>query len=847
MLFDVGRRRAGLASIAVPRAVGGQLVVRTSVPRARQVRFVVTLNGRRIERRFDGQPGPVVRLRLGADEGLRHGRNTVRVLILDRGGAYTELTRRFTISPALPIAAAGPDRAVRTGVPVTLTARGSLPAAGRGTLSYRWSVVSGPTPLLPLAAPASPTLRLTPDQVGTYALRLTVIQRGGANAGATSSDLVTLTSQPVTPPIGVPVQTGSAASGQPAVSVGGTPYPLASGDAVIVLGFDRATLQQQLPTTSFAANEASGALSAIRSAASGRSLLVMLFNPTGTPPTLGAWSRVVAAAGGKASPGYFTGGGSGFSVIGVAGDAGNAYQSFPPANVAPAMSGYLQVGGNGFQYRFAASKYPSFNTSAAASGLSNTMTIGGSTYTSDAMPACATGGFQWVIVSALTLELQVAGTTATNGCGADDVQAQFGLATNLRGLPLDADRQPSLVFLQSIGAPRDITTAGAASSWNALTAAVASLGGTTEVFWSAGASASQPYALVGSSPGGPPRSAAEASAALTGGPGVLSGLLRRGHDWKFLPSMATPGTTAVPVAAQIAYQAPTVWPLSSTPAQIAAMDWIAQQLDLVPNSANSCEIPAPPGPRGLYCTDEGWSNQRQSLAALQYSANPSFTATDLTAAKAQLDTEFNYVANIYTSSAQLTSILGQQSKKAKVDLNTITQQVVADVDADGELTADLTQLVSDLLSGATYFLPDAGEQVAGALASILQVAVYTGEDPQSGLPLSAQVQARAKDLGTSMDAYFQNADDGVKHVTDIIVSDWGKLSAAAANPGFQPVSSRTQERLVTLSEGAIGGWIWGKLMPMAYQLDILHAGKLNPDPSNRPPTPAPCRAHSARW
>ena len=730
VLFDVGRSRPKLVAITSPRAVGGQLVIRTSVPRARQKRFVVTLNGRAIQRRFDGQPGPVYRLRLGADEGLRHGRNTVSVTVIDRDGDYAVRSSSFAISRRVPIAGAGPSRVTRGGAPVTLSARSSRPsAAGKGTVRYRWRVVSGPVaPPLSLANPVAPVLTLTPSAVGTYVLRLTATQTGGPDAGASSSDLVTVVNQPVTPPIGVPVSTLDASGG---ISVGGTDYALQGSDSVVVAAFDRATLTQLLPTTSYSASQAATALSQLTTAGGTHKMVVMIANPSGKALGDGAWAKVVAAAGGTLSASYFTGGDSGFSVIGTSGDTGNAYQSVPLSTATTGqMSGYLQVGGNGFQYRFVAAEYPSFTTSASAGALSNTMTINGSSYSSTPMPACATGGFQVVMVSAVTLAGKANLTVPTNGCGSNSDQVnQLQLSTNLLGLQVLLG-PPVLVFVQSIGAPRDISSAGTAGTWNILATSISKLGGTAQVFYGAGASANQPYSLVGT-PGLAPGAGAEASATLGGGPGTLAGLLRRSHAWSFTPSLAAPGLSTAPVVAAIAYQAPTPWPLSNDPGHIAALNSIAASLGLVPNASNSCEFPAPPGPRGLYCTTQNWANERESLANLTYTPNPNFTAGEFSDAKTQLDTEFGDVANVYAGAAQLTSILGTQAKGAQVNLNTITQGVVKDVDADGQISVDVFQLMADLLNGATFFTDGLSQQISGALASMLQVGVDTGEDPRA--------------------------------------------------------------------------------------------------------------------
>ncbi|MGD9571386.1 MAG: hypothetical protein AB7V62_05860 [Thermoleophilia bacterium] len=844
-VFEMVRRSPGLVSVRVPRRVGGWLVIRSRVPRDGQFRFVVTLIGKRIDRLFDGQPGPELRLRMGAGEGVRHGRNVVRVSLIDRRGREDVQTRSFRVAARLPIAAAGPDRVTRGNAPVTLTAARTRPARGGGEVAYRWTVVSAPPALLTLQQPDSPSLTFSPPAVGRYVLRMTATQTSGPNAGATTSDLVTVTSGPTTPPIGIPLDTGATSGGAPAVTVGGDAYALGSGDAVIALALDRGTLQQLMPTTSYAANEASQALSDMKNAAPKTgSALVVLVNVPGQALTDKNWGKVVTYAGGTAPATYFTSGSTtGFAVIGTVGDAGNAYALFPPAGTTypPAIDGYLQVASNGVDYLFAPGDYPSFDTSSSTGTLSNTMTINGTEYPSDPMPSCATGGFQMLIVSSLTMEVQLNKTTATAGCP-DDANQQVILGSNLASLPIQDYFAPSVVLLQSIGAPRDVSAAGGVQ-WARLAGIIATLGGTAEVFWNAGGSASQPYALAGV-PGAGPGGGVEASAALTGGPGRVSGLMRHTKAWTYAPSLGSPGGTPVPMAPGIAYQAPTPWPLSQTPAHIAAQNDIATRLGLVPDASNSCELPAPPGPRGLYCSDENWTNQRISLNQLSYETTPAYTSEQFTAVQNQLNTEFTYVANLYSSTAQMEKVLGRESQGAQVDLNTIVQQVVSDVESDGSVGANMSTVLADVLNGLSYAIGGgAGANIAKALATLLQVSATSAQDATTGLPLNERIQVRAKDLGTEMDAYYQAADDGLAHIVDIIVSDWGKLSAASTNPVFSPVSTRTQNQTVTMSSAAVSGYVWGQLMPMGYQLDILQPGKLNPNPSN--PATYQCSQDSA--
>ena len=268
----------GQRLILAPRAhtVAGPVTVVLRVghgymPRALQV----TLNGRDISSYFHTVRHGRRTTQVSPSQGLRFGRNVLTV-VLDPGDRPTERQSiRFSVSRALPLAAAGPDRRVAVGSPAALDGSATLPRAfGRSTplslhLRLHWRLVARPrgsharlfgetrtiTSLLGLRQPggvAHPGLR--PDRLGLYRVALRV-----DDGRRSSVDTVTEQATPNTAE--VPIDTavnGTTAGGvhRQGIAIGYHPaqlgyrgprgaeqfYPLPSGDAAQVVVVDRGTL-----------------------------------------------------------------------------------------------------------------------------------------------------------------------------------------------------------------------------------------------------------------------------------------------------------------------------------------------------------------------------------------------------------------------------------------------------------------------------------------------------------------------------------------------------------------------------------------------------------------------------
>jgi len=217
-----------------------------------------TLNRRPVRLRQDFRTGHRLAV-LNRTDGLRRGRNTLRLVAFTRDGRYATLTRSATIPRSAPMAAAGRDRRLVAGRTLRLDGRRSRPGLPAHRLTYRWRVVGKPAGKLPrLRRPAStrpnvllrhsttarPKVRLR--EPGRYTLAMTVTEHGGNGATRRSTDLLETTVAPAAPPTGAPIDTMSEQNGKTGVRIGTSPahfYPAPPSGQIAVLGLDPKTLR----------------------------------------------------------------------------------------------------------------------------------------------------------------------------------------------------------------------------------------------------------------------------------------------------------------------------------------------------------------------------------------------------------------------------------------------------------------------------------------------------------------------------------------------------------------------------------------------------------------------------
>lgn len=531
----VRRSPSLLAEARTARGRGGAAVLSTTRSRHSAVVLRASLNGKPVGEAI-AHRGVRHRAELGAGDGLRFGRNRLRIVGYDERGRYDVETESFTIRRDRPLAGAGHDRAARRGTVVRLTAKSTRPARRGARLSYRWRVIDAPRgakPKLRRAGSATPGLR--PNGFGTYRLRLSVSEarpRGGRTAGASAAgeagpttageaaatDVVTVTVQPDDPPIGVPIHTLTATG---TISVNGVDVAN-TGGAMSYAVLDRAT--RAVLASGSVAGSATG-LQQIEKAFENRAeprYMVVASSRTGVPP---ADVPALKAFLGKLGAGElgerdrreitYAEEGFAFSVLGLPGSPqGSAFvnverQQAPTAQAGD-ISGFLQLHPyappspaaepDGPQptglYGFVYGAEPTFDTRAPGAEGANRMVIGGSVYDAEWPDEAPQGsGFHLVAVDPASLQLQDEEDEedrfnmifpTNTGNAAEDQKTTHSLAERLK----EAIGANDLVLMQSIGHPHPTTAA-----WGELIDAVEAAGGTRAVI--GGLDGSGGYAFVG--------------------------------------------------------------------------------------------------------------------------------------------------------------------------------------------------------------------------------------------------------------------------------------------------------------------------------------------------------------
>lgn len=159
-----------------------------------QVRILARLNGENVSAAFAG-PGRRHAARLSAADGLRQGRNVLRVRVSHFHGQVRYFKRVVVVPRGVTIADAGPAPRALAEAAVQLDGSRSRPARranGKpmaGGLRYRWTIVSSPLGSHPqLEGADGPKPLLRGDRPGVYRIRLTTtMAAAGPGDGAMRS------------------------------------------------------------------------------------------------------------------------------------------------------------------------------------------------------------------------------------------------------------------------------------------------------------------------------------------------------------------------------------------------------------------------------------------------------------------------------------------------------------------------------------------------------------------------------------------------------------------------------------------------------------------------------------
>jgi hypothetical protein len=600
--FALVRRSPRLLRLGGPRRSSRRAQVRLRLPRKR-VAVAVRLNGRRV---FMPAAAPGRRLRivrLSGDEGLRHGRNLLRITAVDRVcGRYAVKRRRIVITRTAPIPGAGRYGRVRTKRRLRLDARDTRAAHLPPSLRYRWRIVRKPRgSRARLRAATTRRPRLRPDVPGRYRLKMTVTERipgraarrptlaGAAQASAlvtSASDTTTVSATPDGEGLGVAVDTRNGKQ----VTVGGQNYatPDTSKSLQLVV-LDRTTLEP-ITNQSFAGDDAgtqslANAVSQLgnncpdNEQSPGCRIAIITTRDLGNrrPPltdnqALANLNSAVAAIGGRpisagaaltatscSEPNPVCGG---FSAIGSPGfePGDGAVNPGLGADVdgnGGALNGYFQLDQHGKLLTFVPGDHIPFDTAAAGDPTTSTQAtikVGDATYTSTQLVSGMTAGAYVLVLDAGTLAFREDGTFGLRGGSVDDtiadLQKMHALLTKYQ------NDQSALVFVQSIGqlVRRDEAnvSGGLPFWWNEVAGDLQALGGHRTLFnaldgiYQSRGLYDGTYAQVAPGGGSGARSSVTASQVASRTPGQLSGTLARNDSYQFyVDSAAATATSAM--------------------------------------------------------------------------------------------------------------------------------------------------------------------------------------------------------------------------------------------------------------------------------------------------------------
>ncbi|MDA0184029.1 hypothetical protein OJ997_27220 [Solirubrobacter phytolaccae] len=806
-------RDPGLVRVRAPRTARGVLELGlTAAGGVHQVR--VTVNGRQTV--VSPRKRRTFSVALGADDGVRLGRNRIRVVATrpSKGTAET-VTTVATVDPSAPLLRRAKAYQAVKGAATRLDGR--VVTRSR-PVDYRWTIVRGPKgakPVLRGANTARPTLAA--DVPGRYRLRLTFSTRGKASASAASGYDTSVDVGPAVPVTGLWLRTDPT-NASSAIQLGDQTYHLGSGSCPALLLLDADTLapintswQDPLWVGRMDKGCANGddAVDFIKTQVGywqsvvSDPMLALFVSPGNVP---GSTMNYVD----NANPGTYL-----FTPDLSAADAGlsaavshtgrSAGNGDALAGAPGGLGGWLQREGVDGPYTYVPGVQLAYQTYGPGAAGANTMTLrsvtgdGASTTSTPitaTIPGGATSGFQLVVLDDLG-RVQV-----NQAYAATDAD---GLATQINVL-IDA-KTSSTLLLQSIGHPQR-----SGSSWDRLAAAVARLnsgnghGGSDALMRSSGGA----YALVASiaptmqpDPLGDAPTTAEAGS-VDGGAGQLSGLLQpRVNGGALAPVLSRPGAGGAMAALKgLTQSPPTV--RKDDPAEDAVLAYLVTDSTFAATASNTCypdvtALPANLLVRSSYCgigIDGGeWSRMAGVLDDYASGAR-AVPDTYLKANSAdadgavfkrvsgQLGAEFSAVANVRhafevdgTLSATLTSVINKVQAKSIQDLLPYTPSVTP---SQPTATFNAWRLLLPALTLASN-LP--GAEPLEPIVDLMELGNVFLEkgDAKEPEPAGANERVPASDLQSEAITQLNDAKSSLAVVLDRILTDPAKLLRANDN------------------------------------------------------------------
>jgi hypothetical protein len=878
--FTVGRARRAFLRLRGVRGGTTRAPIALRAAARRGAALRATLNGRSIARVFrEGRAGRW-RADLAAQDGLRFGRNRLTVTAFDeQTGAYGRIRRTFRIRRAQPLIGAGRDRVARRRLLVRLDGRSTRASRPGRVLRMRWRIVKRPKgskAKLRQARSARPLLR--PDVRGRYTIRLRASERGRrgptASAAPSATDTVEVAAQPAMLPAGIQVTTLASAD-NPGIQVGGAFYRLGGWAQMLVL--DRTTLE---PVGSDANKSYPGTAAGMsqlqQDAAKLTSSELAILSGSGVPAPIGADGQgtlagVVTSLGGTFEPGaanaadLATGQ---WSMIGITGlPQGAAHQSIgvadgsgrPPGS----MNGFFQLDTkNEFTFTWPPT-FQTFDTGApGTSAAQNVIALGSETYTSAPIPSNIRGGFHvlWLDAGNLTVkgEYTVPNQFRTSLGGACPPSPALTCLDVFAGqtLPAIIDAPgTALIVVASFGKPAAYN-AGAVldpgnTSWAAMTQELNGFGAQPAVFL--GLNGSGDYSFLGtegSLQADGPNSGTELGQSQTGAASArLAGLFERDRQGNWAP--AVNGSPQPPALALPLYQPSLQQLLAQDPQAFEPFDTVVEQAAeaYINNKLGFGQLDPVNGIRALYWGDDSiaWDTAQNTLQNM--TPCRLFPCSDgFRRVKNILLPEFGDVNTVRQymggPNSELYSLLQTAFITGSVTFDGISSDIqkAYDLPPVQPQGTDPLAIVDDVLtiaSGATGAIPEVGGVASGFLTITVGMNQLIADltNGGGGAPAldTATFQGDVAGWSDALTKGWTQALDGVGATADLLVSDAGRLSAAADyvnNPdgstGGWGTSTQAEDLLIAQLQENLTSYMWSTMLPVAAQVALCDRYPRNP-------------------
>lgn len=847
--FILGRRDSRVASFSVTKR-SDRVVANLRLRKAAH-RVVVSLNGKRVAG-FERRQTTAQQVALTPIDGLRFGTNRISVLVARRDGRYVRKSLQLRLERTRTLATAGRDKSIVTSSRVRLDARRTM-ASGTKT-KYRWRVVKRPKgskAKLRGVTAARPTIRT--DRHGQYVLELTANGKGGSSRAG--RDRVTINSRPHLPPDGATITTFQGFDGNWSIQIGAnceqnyaqcfqfnSPY---GSNAVQLIFFDRATLSvvQSLAYDGSAASAAQATKTIAGYANGGKpSVFGVLAAPPNGNTIDPSWANAIKQLTGvtrNLGPNGF------WSAIGypqqspdgtsITGTSNNGIYTTGLQQLGE-MDGYIRFDPFDLEFGYVQNRSATYDTSTdGAPAGQNNMRINGVDYPSGTFSGTCSGGFQVVALRATTLEPQTAttvnsliGTNCTSegdrSAGASQLAAQLVMIQNDGGSSGDG---PLIFFMQSVGEPQspDLVSGQYASS---IAQYIEQLGGVGEVYLRSIGTAGAQYALVG----GPSvisetipalrnnSFGAESTSLATSGGGSLSGVLRGNHNWHYVPSAATPGGSIESSINVLTDRSSAPWPSGNTTGEMNALKWISNSYGIEYNSGSSCYKPVTPDVRFEYCDlSADWTKLLNDLPNQNLPSDCGCTDTDWKKVRGDILNEVPNIQKVQKYVASLQAVFsGNQTSNALVDLTSITLDVKTAVTPPNgsQLVGKWFGLIADTaVSIGSFELSEAATFTANLIGALVQESSDASYDIGGGKDLGYLVDVTSAELGKALADRYETASDNLGLAADVIVSDYGKLTAATSGNRFQVDQTTLIEASSAVKLGSYR-FIYGRLMGAVY-------------------------------